>query len=238
MINAEIYKLRTQLHPIGYATVLLVGVLVPSAVLIWYTPTDSSTYTEAFRATFGIISVLLAIEFGGWLLGTEYRQGTVKRMLTSEPRRLRALATKGGVGAAGLAAVLVTGATVGWVAARVVGSMNDVTVPWQGWELLGDGLTALVAATFAYGLSAITRSDSFAKVGTVALILVIEPMLGAIPHVGDYTIGSALNGITTWIASEQAMPGTLAVSTAFVTLAAWLGAVTVTGATLFARRDV
>ncbi len=239
MMSAEFYKLRTQRNPLLYAAVLVVGVLIPSIVLIWYTPTESAVYTDAFRGTFGLLSILIGIEFGGWLLGSEYRHGTVKRMLTSEPRRLRALGSKGIVGAGAMAGVLTVSATLGWAAARLVGSMNDATVPWQGRDLIGDGLTAMVAATVAYGLSAITRSDSFAKVGTIALILVLEPILAVIPNVGKYTIGEALHTVTVSIAGEADLVGTaLSPSTAVVTLVLWLTAFLAAGATMFAKRDV
>ena len=75
MTAAEIYKLRTQRTPLVCAAVLLGGVLVPSVVLIWVTPSDLSAYADIFTGTFEVLSILLAIVFGGWLLGTEYRQG-------------------------------------------------------------------------------------------------------------------------------------------------------------------
>lgn len=237
MMSAEIYKLRTQRNPLLTAIALVVGVLIPSIVLIWYSPSSTAAYTDAFRGTFGVLSVLVAIDFGGWLLGSEYRHGTVKRLLTGEPRRLRALATKGLVGAGALSAALAIAATIGWTAARIVGSMHDATVPWQGKDLLGDVVTALVAATIAYSLSAITRSDSYAKVGTLALMLILEPLLAMVPRIGDYTIGSALYSVTGWIAGESntAIPS---IGGATVTLAVWLAAFIGGGALLFSRRDV
>ena len=129
MTTAEIYKLRTQRTPLICAAALLIGVLTPSVVLIWHTPNDTAAYADTFTATFEVLSFLLAIVFGGWVLGTEYRQGTVKRLLTTEPRRIRAIATKGLVGAGAMSVVLVAIAGIGWAAARIVGSINDVTVP-------------------------------------------------------------------------------------------------------------
>lgn len=239
MMSAEIYKLRTQRNPIAYAAALIVGVVIPPVVLIWYEPSSTAAYTNAFRVSFGMLSLLLAIEFGGWLLGTEYRQGTVKRLLTSEPRRNRALASKAIVGAGALTSVLAVGAIVGWLAARIVGSMNGVTVPWEGRDLLGDGVWALTATTLAFSISAITRSDSFAKVGTLALVLVLAPLLSSIPGVGDYTINSALDALTVWIAGDADVAATtLSTGTALITLAVWIGAFTTAAVAMFARRDV
>ena len=239
MKTAEIYKLRTHRKPLLSAAALLVGVLAPSVVLIWYTPDEPTAYGDVFVSTFEVLSLILAIVFGGWLLGTEYRQDTVKRLLSTEPRRLRALATKGVVGAAAMTSVMAATFSIGWAAARVVGSMNDVTVPWEGRSLVAFSVTALIAATVAYSLSAITRSDTFAMVGTVALVLVVEPLLNLIPKIGDYTIGSTIASLEQWMTGEAAEPvAVLSTGTATVTLAVWLAGFVATGAALFATRDV
>ena len=238
MRTAEIYKLRTQRTPILCAAVLLIGVLAPSVVLIWYTPTDSAAYTDAWIGTFEALALVFAIVFGGWLLGTEYRQDTVKRVLTSEPRRLRALATKGVVGAVAMSTVFATSAGIGWMAARAVGSSHGVSVPWDGRSVLAFIVTALIPFTVAYSLSAITKSDSFAMVGTVAMVFVFEPLISLIPRVGDYTIGRGMASF------EQAMTGevddfaTLSAGAATVTLVVWLAALVTSAAALFATRDV
>ena len=240
MSRAEIYKLLTHRTPLVCAAVLLLGVLIPSVVLVWYTPGDDLAYTDTFTSTYGALSVLLAIVFGGWLLGTEYRQGTVKRLLASEPRRLRALATKAVVGAGALSGVLAATAGIGWTAARVVGSMHEVTVPWTGRELLASAVIAMIGAVVAFGLSAITRSDAFAMVGTVVMLLVLDPLLSLIPKVGKYTFGSALDRVAEAVAGTSESFGSSALTTASasVTLAVWLVAIVGAGAGLFATRDI
>lgn len=244
MTRAELYKLRTHRTPLITSLVLLLGVLTPSVVLIWYSPQTPAAYGTAFTATYGILATLLAVVFGGWLLGTEYRQDTVKRFLTTEPRRLRALGTKAAVGGGALAVALAATAAIGWTAARVVGSMNDVTVAWNGRELLAATVTALVAAAVAFGLSALTRSDSFAMVGTVAMLLVLDPLLTLIPKIGKYSFGSALGVITDEIEGAAsavgpfAEPAALSTGTATMTIAAWMVVLVGTGVALFAHRDV
>lgn len=239
MTRAEIYKITAHRTPRVCAAVLLIGVLIPSVVLVWYTPADPAAYTTNFTDSYDVFSIMLGIVFGGWLLGTEFRQDTVKRLLSSEPRRMRALATKGLVGAGALSTVLAAIGTIGWVAARIVGSMNDVTVPWQGRVLLASALTSLVASATAYSLSAITRSDAFAMVGTLSLILLIEPLLSEVPGIGRYTLGSALDHLGQSISGQQLLP-TVELSTgmALLVLATWLSTLIQLGATLFARRDV
>ena len=239
MIRAEIYKLRTHRTPWVCAAALLVGVVSPSIVLIWYTPNDPSAYTTNLTEAYDVLGVLLGIVFGGWLLGTEYRQHTIKRFLTSETRRLRAFTTKGLVGAGAMSVVLGAVGTIGWAAARIVGSMHDVTVTWQGRTMLAAALTGLVAAAVAYSLSAITRSDSFAMVGTVALVLILDPFLGLIPRFGKYTLGSALNHMYHSVSGTQYLEVVeLSTSTATFLLIAWIAALLSIAGALFTRRDV
>ncbi len=184
-------------------------------------------------------ALLLGIVFGGWLLGTEYRQDTVKRLLINEPRRLRALTTKGLVGAGAMSVVIALIAGVGWTAARLVGSMNDATVPFDGRSLLAFSVSALVAAAFAYSLSAVTRSDSFAMVGTVATILVVGLPLSLVPRVGKYTVFPAITRVEEWVSGTPTESlSTLSAGAAAITLAAWLVGFLTTGAVLFVRRDV
>ena len=45
-----------------------------------------------------VIGLLLAPIFGAWLVGHEYRQGTLRRVLAVDARRNRLLATKAGLG--------------------------------------------------------------------------------------------------------------------------------------------
>ena len=132
LAKAEWFKIANHRTPVVTGVVMLLAVLAPAAVLIFYTPSNIAAYGEAFTATYSLAAPLTAIVFGGWLLGTEYRQGTTKRLLTSEPRRLRALGTKAAVGGVTLAGALVVTALAGWGASWLVGSLNDVTVAWNG----------------------------------------------------------------------------------------------------------
>lgn len=239
MTSAELFKIRTQRTPLVCALTLLAGVLIPSIVMIWYTPSDPAAYEEGFEGTFQILTILLGIVFGGWLLGSEYRQGTVKRMLTSEPRRLRALVTKAVIGLSAMAIVTTVAALVGWAAARYVGSINDVTVSWDGRTLLAGGVTALFGALLAYGLSVVTRSDSFAMVGSVVLLLVFEPLFSLIPKIGKYRLGGALTRIEETVSGSQGMTlDSISLGAAGLTVAAWIGTVAIAGALLFRTRDV
>jgi len=239
--RAEAFKIRSHRTPMVTAAVMFLAVLAPAAVLMFYTPSGPSAYSDAWSATYGLIGPLVAIVFGGWLLGTEYRQGTTKRMLTTEPRRMRALATKGAVGAGVLSVLLAATALTGWGAAWIVGNMNDISIAWNGRELLASGLFALAAGAVSFALSAITRSDSFAMVGSVALVLVLDPLLSLIPKIGDYTFVTAVSTLTDKVAGSVnvfAGPASLTVTSAVITTGAWFAAFIGGAAYLFSTRDV
>lgn len=239
MNRTEIYKIRTHRTPIVCAVGFLLGVLAPSVVLLWYTPPSQSAYLEMFTASYQVLGMLLAVVFGGWILGTEYRQGTLKRVLATEPRRHRVIARKALVGASGLTAVMASVALIGWSAARLVGSMNDVTVPWAGRTLLAAWVAAMVGAAVSFSLSAITRSDSFAMVGTMAMMVVLDPILSLVPKVGKFAMDSALDRITMSVANDSlGRTSELTTTSAVVTLGVWLTIALGSAVMLFANRDV
>jgi len=241
MTIAEIYKLRTHRTPLVCAALLLVGVLAPSVVMVWYHPSDPTAYTDTYLGILGLLGAILAIVFGGWILGTEYRQGTVKRMLTSEPRRIRALAAKASVGVVALSAAMMSIGIVGWAGARVIGSMNHVTVAFEFRQLLAATVVGLIAASIAFGLSAITRSDSFAMIGTLGTLFVLDPLIGQIPKVGKYTVGAAMSIVekaVSGVADPFQAPHTLGTTASVITLSLWLIAIIGAGAAVFSTRDV
>ncbi|MDG2112230.1 MAG: ABC transporter permease, partial [Actinomycetota bacterium] len=153
MMSAEVYKLKAHRTPLATLAVLLVGVLAAPAVLLFYTPADSSAYGEVWQLIYALLAPLTAMVFGGWLIGTEYRQGTLKRMLTTEPRRLRALGAKAAVGGAALLLGLAVAAAAGWGASWLVGSFNDAAVAFEGRDLLAAGVWALISAAVAFVLA-------------------------------------------------------------------------------------
>ncbi|MEZ5282877.1 MAG: ABC transporter permease [Acidimicrobiales bacterium] len=245
MIAAEFYKIKTQRTPYAVFGAMLAASLAPSLVLVFYTPSATDVYVQAFQLTYSVFAVLLAVVFGGWVLGTEYRQDTVKRMLTAEPRRMRNLWSKAAVGFAVLCSALTTVALVGWSAAWLVGQMNDVGVEFIWQDLLAAGVMALVAAAMSFALSALTRSDAFAMVATTGTLLILDPLLSAIPRFGKYTLGSAMAVVSTEIeglgsAVADPLPGSaqLGLGAAAVTVALWLAVLVGAGVARFARSDV
>jgi ABC-2 type transport system permease protein len=241
MLRAELFKIVTHRLPKLLLAVMIVGHVVPSLVLIVYTPATPTAYSASWTHVFQILPSIIGIVFGGWVLGTEYRQDTIKRLLTSEPRRLRVLAAKALVGGIVFVLAVTAVALIAWATARGVGAMHDYTVAWNGRELLSGALFAFGAAPVAFALSAIARSDSLAMVATLALVLILDPLLGLIPTFGKFTFAGALETLTARIGGSAGgmFDTTLLTNTqATLTLALWFAIFAGVAAHLFTTRDV
>jgi ABC-type transport system involved in multi-copper enzyme maturation permease subunit len=241
MLRAELFKIRTHRLPKLLLAVTILGLIGPSIVLIFYTPSTRTAHATSWAHVFEILPSISAIVFGGWVLGTEYRQDTIKRLLASEPRRIRALAVKALVGGAVLVIAVIAVALIGWTTARGVGALKGYTVAWNPRQLLPGALFAFGAAPVAFALSAIARSDALAMVATLALVLILDPLLGMIPTFGKYTFAGALETLTSRAGGSAGglFDTTLLTNTqAAITLAVWLSIFIGVATHLFSTRDV
>jgi ABC-type transport system involved in multi-copper enzyme maturation permease subunit len=241
MLRAEIYKIVNHRLPKLCLLITLLGIVGPSIALIFYTPKTPSAYATTYRHVYEILPSVVAVAFGGWILGTEYRQDTLKRILVTEPRRARTLVAKAVTGLATLTAALFAIAVLGWVTARIVGALNDYVVAWPGREFLPGALFAIGAASVAFALSAITKSDSLAMVATLALVLILDPLLAMIPWVGRFTFGGALETLTSRAGGSAGGlfdTSLLTNAQASITLAVWLTLFLGAAGYLFQSRDL
>jgi ABC-2 type transport system permease protein len=203
--------------------------------------TEPSTYMEALTNIYGLALAMTAAVFGGWLVGHEYRQGTLRRMASIDARRGRLIATKAFVGTAfflGAAALI---GVVGAAATELAANLGGVDLLWDGVarSMAGSMATAMVYGAFSLALSLVFRNDSYAMLTTIGVLVVFSPLLSLIPTVGDYLPGTAIDQLDTWVRNVEAFgQATISNSTALVVLTAWLGGVIALGMQLFARRDI
>jgi ABC-type transport system involved in multi-copper enzyme maturation permease subunit len=241
MLRVELIKILSHRVPRVCFLAMIIGVVAPSVALIVYEPASPDAYGTTFLHVFQVLPSIVAIVFGGWVMGTEYRHDTVKRLVMSDPRRTRVLAGKAAAGGALLTTALATVAIVGWGAARAVGAMNDYTVMWNGRELLSGALFAAGAAVVAFALSVVIKSDALSMVATLALVLILDPLLSLIPRLGGYTFGGALETLTGSLSNSAGGPYDTSLLTntqASITLAAWLTVFIGSAVYLFTTRDV
>lgn len=238
MIRTELFKLRTHRTPWT-----LLGILISTLVIapIYYSfkePGDPDDVINALVDVFGVMAPLLATVMGGWVVGHEFRQGTLRRVLGSDARRARLIATKAAVGSSAMIVGMAIAAGVGAIAAATSATTFAGTLDWDGTfrGLLSGGFLALVTAAIAFSLSILLRSDTYAMLGAIGIMVIVGPMLTLIPKVGKYTPSALGDDVSVWIAGS----GDLVVSIvpASLGLAATIGALGIAATATFQRRDV
>lgn len=238
MISTELFKIRHHRTP-----AVLLGMLAASLAIapVYYAirnPSDVTDLTATFVGVFSVVAPLLAAVFGGWLVGHEFRQGTLRRVLGSDARRTRLIATKAGVGLAVFSGGLTVAAGFGALASTASAATFGETMVWDGVlrELLGSAFVALVVAVIAFGLSVLARSDAYAMLGSLALMIIVGPLLSLIPTVGKYVPSALTNDVASWISNAD--DTTVSIVPASLILAGTLGALAVAATATFQRRDV
>lgn len=239
MIRPELFKLRHHRTPwVLLATMTTATVIAPVYYAI-NNPVDVADLTGVLSLVLTAVGSLLAAVFGGWVVGHEFRQGTLRRVLGSDARRGRLLATKAAIGTLGLTVGLAVAAGVGTLASMASAATFDETLVWDGLvrDMLSGGFTAFVVAAIAFGLSVLLRSDMYAMLGSLAVMIVVGPLLSLIPRVGKYMPSQLTDDVATWIngAADEAV---VSIAPASITLAATLAVLGVAAATSFQRRDV
>lgn len=239
MIRPELFKLRHHRTPWVLLATLTTATVIAPVYYAFNNPAEVSDITGVLGLVLIAVGSLLAAVFGGWVVGHEFRQGTLRRVLGSDARRSRLLATKAAIGTLGLAVGMATASAVGMLASVASAASFGETLVWDGLlrEMLAAGFTAFVVASIAFGLSVLLRSDTYAMLGSLAVMIVVGPLLSLIPRVGKYMPSQLTDDVATWIngAADEAV---VSIAPASITLAAMLAVLGAAAATSFQRRDV
>ena len=113
------------------------------------------------------------------------------------------------------------------------------TIVWDGVfrNMLSGGFLALVAAAIAFGFSILFRSDTYAMLGSLGLLLIVGPLLTLIPTIGKYTPAALAGDVTSWISGSEEQLG-VAIVTASLGLAATIGVLSAVAMASFHRSDI
>jgi ABC-type transport system involved in multi-copper enzyme maturation permease subunit len=239
MFRSELYKIRTHRTPLVLGLVLMAGVLAAPVWMFFSAPTDPSVYFEALTNVFTLAGLLIAVVFGGWMAGHEFRQGTIRRVVAIDARRGRLLATKATAGLTTLIPMFIVAGAASWAAMWAVANRNGFDMPAAGIgrELLAGGAYALLAGSIAYGISVITRSDVYGMLGTLAAVVMFAPLLELIPTIGNYMPSNAFRRVTEWMGGPAPI-SELSLTSGLVTTAAYVGLTAAGAVTVFRRRDI
>lgn len=239
MTRTELFKLRAHRTPWVLLVSLTASLLIAPVYYALREPAESAAVIETFGGVFSAMAPLLAAVFGGWMVGHEFRQGTLRRVLGSDARRERLIATKALVGLFALTAGMIVAAGIAVLASLVSVASLDESIVWDGVvrDLLATAFLALVTAAVAFGFSILMRSDTYAMLGAIALITILGPLLTLIPTIGKYTPSALANDVSLWISDADEELGVsigMAVGGVSSTIAI-LGAVATVA---FKRRDI
>lgn len=244
-ISSELLKLRTTrtfLALVGSAALLVAGVTALAAAIdsfrtAEYPPGEDLVGVGWFAIVFALVLGLLAVT-------SEFRHGTIAPTLLAVPSRGQVIAAK-------VVAHMVAGFVIGLVAVLVNLALGEAILAVRGiesgtsvgealaWTAGLSGVSALLAG-LGVGFGALVRNQVGALVGAFAWLFVIEPLLGAIPGIGDSIAKFGVLGLLD--AADGLAPDSaedlIAQLPAVLLLAGYAAVLAAAGALLLRRRDV
>ena len=229
LVGAEFLKFRTTRAWIGFLLAAVALTAIAAAGTVGTARDDQLGTTQLSRdiVSTSLFTALIALMIGIMSVTAEWRHGTVTRTFLVTPRRERVLIAKElwvallAAALAVLAIVLVLAIAVPWLA--VEGSSLKLDGGVAG--LVGRIVIASVLwGTLGVGVGAVVQSQTFALVGAVIWIIVVEALIIALLRlvdlegVGEYLPGRALSsfdgteegGLTTWAAGAVSLAWVLA----------------------------
>jgi hypothetical protein len=240
-MRAEFLKIRSMPTPFWTGVAMLVCFLGGiAATFTWGIGADNAVLDIAI----GVPTMIGSLILGSWIAGVEFGQNTLRRVLSTDPRRTRLVLVK--LATVLIIVVLVT--TVLMVAGFVVYSLTgsghaaEMDSGFAVRILCASLITNVTYAVTALALTLLTRSMAGGMTITFVFFFVLDGLLSLIPKVGDYTIGVAQTDID--LAIRQQPEGifettaTNETSIAVVVLVGWLIAFTVAGIVRTVRTEV
>lgn len=204
-MRAELLKLRVLPTPrVLLGVAVAIGFLVALGLAI-DAPGDPATYRDSALAGATTVSSIAAIVFGVWIVGLEYGQGTMRRVVAATPARTSILATKLALLVAGVVLGTIAVCALAWAMAAAAGLINGTNIPFD--EMVVEVAAAVVGnlayAIVAFTVALLTRSMAGGITITLVLALVVDTLLGAIPTVGDYTFGASITDVVGAIRGDE-----------------------------------
>jgi ABC-2 type transport system permease protein len=245
MIASELFKMRSTRTFYALIGTSLALVLLPTIPVSAFADFgQDSDGLEVLLFFLGGLVQTFALLLGALAVTTEFRHGTITPSLLVVPDRRRLMLAK-------LAAAVLTGLVLGFVAngliigiVSVFGSARDFSVTGDKLGMLvGGTLTTALYAALGVGIGALVRNQVGAIVGSLVYIFVLEPLIGALFTLSDaldeimprYSLGAVSNGLSAVNVNDENLLGQAA---AGGLLALYAAIFIVAGFVLTQRRDV
>lgn len=206
-IRSELLKLRTTRTFLGIviATLALVALIAGAQAAADSFDSDSVPGidlldTAGLAQPFALVLGLLAVT-------TEFRHGTITPTLLATPDRMRLMVAK-------LSAHVTAGLVLGIVAYALAAILMSIILPLRDISTglsFGDGTEQVVGgvvciallAAIGVGVGAVIRNQVGAVIGGLAWFFMIEPLLTAIPKVGDWIGDYGIGGAVAAVSASQ-----------------------------------
>ncbi len=239
MIRTELFKIRHHRTPMVLAALYSVFVLIGPVYFLFRPSTDPSAYLDVMFGVYFVTGSILAAVFGSWIVGNEYKQGTLRRVLATDARRSHLLAAKLAVGSVVAITGLAVVAAIGIGGSAASAAVNGPSLDYTGLlrSTVAVGFPSFVTFLIGFGLSIVTRSNTYAIITTMGIMSIFGQLLTLIPRFGKYTPAAVTNQVAGWIEDASAV-GELSNSTALLTLTVMLAGLSAASIGLFNRRDV
>lgn len=234
---AELAKVRALPTPRVTLAVSLAFVAFAFVVTLVSGTDKASAYVDAAESACSLGAGLGSIVIGVWMMGVEYGEGTLRRALTADPRRLSLLLSKVAVGVAAVVALTI----LSWVAAIAALSLSAAAngVESPAGELVGNAVAALFAnsvyALIGMGVALVTRSMAGGMTVMLALLFAVEVVAAAIPGLEDVSLLQATVEISDAISGDGEDPQ---LARGILVTLAWMAAVIGAGVLRFLEEDV
>lgn len=237
-VAAEFLKLQALPTPKVIAALCLGLTAVVALIVVITTPSDPEIYRQATREAALIGTSIGALVFGAWVFGLDFAQGTLRRTLSTEPRRGVVLAEKALVTLLATLAFSAVSATFGAVLAQLLSASQSIDLAWsESLDLIPSlMIQATLVALLAAAVTLLFRSFTGGLVAAFALLFVIDGLLGIWTAISDYTIGAALSDIAAVFANDDSAPTNGLLSAVLIALA-WIAAISAPGVIRFLRAD-
>lgn len=235
-MRAELAKLRCLPTPRwilivagAFALLLAIGMAIDA-------PADARAYSDAGLAG-SAVSTIATLVLGVWIIGMEYGQGTMRRIVAATPARIALLASKFVILLACVVLGTVTIIAAYWaVIATGAAVVNGIGIPADELpdEIGGQLVFNLGIAVLSFSVALLTRSMAGGIATALIVSLVVDSAIGVIPAVGDYTFGKNLGDVSNAIRGDDVE----LVGRAIAVTVGWMVALSVASWLFFARRDV
>ena len=243
LVAAELLKFRTTRAAIGFVLAVLALTGIGTAGTVGSAKSAVLGTTDFSREILSgaILASLLVFLVGVLSVTSEWRHGTITRTFLVTPRRPRVILAKEiwiailAVASTAFAFVVVVSVATTWLAVDGSPSLavDSGTMRYGGRIFLVSILWGLLGV----GVGAVVQSQTFALVGSVIWILLVEALIGALlglvglEAASDYLPGRALSsfdgtdgGLPTWAGGAVAL--------------GWVVVLGAAGAARTARQDV